>query len=209
MICFEGKRRVLNEKEQARKELKMTEKERARKERKAEYNKKWYAANKDRYVANKEKTSENNKKWREANKENLAEYMRGYYATHPEYRKRAAERKKVWREKNPEHNNNYLQALAEKHPNGYVSSENRNGGNSVHWKGGTSGYYKHTEFRVNRLIVLNEAEWTCLMCGNEATEAHHLDRSKDNHNPLNLLAVCHKCHKEFHRNKECPEEAYA
>ena len=190
MICFEGKRRVLNEKEQARKELKMTEKERARKERKADYMRAWRKANPEY-------------------RKRATECKREYYATHPEYRKRQAGAARAWREEHPEYQENLFLSLANKHKDGYVSDENRGGENHHCWKGGVNRYPRYTEFRVNRLTVLNNEGWKCSECGGDSDRVHHIDFSKDNHAIDNLLPVCRSCHKKLHRNKECLEEVYA
>ena len=67
--------------------------------------------------------------------------------------------------------------------------------------------------RVGRKRKANAAEWwqarrwcldraqgRCEVCGNKATEAHHiLRRSQGGTNdPSNLLAVCHACHARIH-----------
>lgn len=186
----------------------------ANKERLVAYRRAWYKANKERhagcmkawYEANKEHCSEYNRAYQQANRERKAWYMRVYYVTHPEYRKRNIERNKSWQEDNREHRNEYekkrLLTLAEQNPDGYVCDEGRCGEKHSNWKGGEGRYPKSTEIRVNRLIVLNDAEWTCDVCGiREATEVHHLDGTKDNHAIENLMPVCRSCHQGvFHNN---------
>ena len=161
------------------------------KERKAEYMKAWRKANPDYqkkwYAENKERKDGYLKEWRKSNPGYDAKYMRAYRAAHPEYRKRGAESHK-----------NYLLSLAEQHPNGYVSDDSKNGENSGNWKGGLNTYPRCTEFQVNRLVVLNDADWECDVCGKEAKTAHHLDGTKDNHSIENLMPVCAGCHGEFH-----------
>ena len=188
-------------------------------EQKAEIDKAWGKANPDKVRAykkkyrdaNKERNARYSKEWRKANPDYNAEYTRAYRATHPEYRKRGARQNRAWREENPEYEKNWLLSLAEKNPNGYVCDESRSGENSGHWKGGISKYPRSTEFRVNRLIVLNEAGGICDVCrSREATQVHHIDFSKDNHSKGILMPVCTECHKgvlhsgEISEREPCP-----
>ena len=120
------------------------------------------------------------REWKKNNPDRVRAYKKKYRASHKEHR--------------AEYNKNYLQYLAEQHPSGYISDEGRNGENSGAWKGGANPYPKYTEFMVNRIIALKDADWRCDMCGKMAKTAHHLDGSKDNHDTENLLPVCHECH---------------
>lgn len=70
----------------------------------------------------------------------------------------------------------------------------RRGPNNPRWNGGVSAYPNHSEFKRMRLEKLQQVEGKCEECGQEATEVHHLDGSKDNHALENLKALCHKCH---------------
>jgi len=56
--------------------------------------------------------------------------------------------------------------------------------------------------KKNRLKVLEESNFTCKYCGGKATEVHHKDGSKSNHEPENLVPVCHKCHMKLHWPKD-------
>ena len=146
------------------------------------------------YESHKEYLTECRKKWSGANSERQAESQNAWRTANPEYMK-------AWREGNPEYQRAYLLSLAERNPNGYVSNESRSGENHHNWKGGVAKYPKQSEFKVNRLIVLNDAGWKCDVCGRKANTAHHLDGSKDNHTIENLLPACTKCHKAvFHSN---------
>ncbi len=61
------------------------------------------------------------------------------------------------------------------------------------WKGGISKYPNRIVLRKNRLIILMNNP-KCEVCGKEATQVHHKDLGKTNHELSNLMAVCHKCH---------------
>jgi hypothetical protein len=67
------------------------------------------------------------------------------------------------------------------------------------WKGGIAEYPDHTLLKKNRKQRLEELNYTCQICHGPATETHHLDGTKTNHDPNNLLVLCTKCHfKTFH-----------
>ncbi len=59
-------------------------------------------------------------------------------------------------------------------------------------------YEDHYTMKKNRLKVLKANNYSCKHCGGKATIVHHKDGSKSNHNPDNLLPVCHKCHMKIH-----------
>lgn len=64
-------------------------------------------------------------------------------------------------------------------------------------------YTTSDEFRKARLEKLNQANWICEDCGDKATDAHHIDLSKDNHAVNNLKALCHTCHvSKYHSKKK-------
>lgn len=59
-------------------------------------------------------------------------------------------------------------------------------------------YLDHYTMKQNRLKVLRKNDYKCAICGKEATEIHHQDNSYSNHDPDNLLPICHKCHMQLH-----------
>lgn len=70
---------------------------------------------------------------------------------------------------------------------------------NARWNGGNSEYKNHYLMKWARKFKLEAANNVCELCGGLATEIHHKDKSKDNHNINNLMALCHKCHmKNFH-----------
>lgn len=67
------------------------------------------------------------------------------------------------------------------------------------WKGGVSDYPHHSLMKRNRLKKLQQVHGICEICKKaKATNIHHIDESKDNHDISNLLAVCKKCHVALH-----------
>ena len=65
------------------------------------------------------------------------------------------------------------------------------------WKGGISPYRNHYLMKKNRLFILIHHP-KCEYCGKFATEIHHKDEDKTNHNLSNLMAICCKCHRCHH-----------
>jgi hypothetical protein len=60
------------------------------------------------------------------------------------------------------------------------------------------GYPDHYQMRLNRLYRLKQTKGKCEICGGLAKVVHHVDKTKDNHNISNLLAVCNSCHRYLH-----------
>ena len=63
-------------------------------------------------------------------------------------------------------------------------------------------YLDHYTMKQNRLKVLKANNYQCAICNDKATEIHHKDGSKSNHDIKNLLPVCHKCHMKLHTQKK-------
>ena len=75
----------------------------------------------------------------------------------------------------------------------HANRKERNG----RWNDGISEYPNHSlmkRVRKERLIACN---YKCQICGGPAKQVHHLDRSKTNHDPNNILVLCRKCHMGF------------
>ena len=71
--------------------------------------------------------------------------------------------------------------------------ESKRGKNNYNWNGGTWGYTNSSVMMKNRLIKLAEHS-ICEHCQEKpATEIHHIDEGRTNHELSNLMAVCHKC----------------
>ena len=50
----------------------------------------------------------------------------------------------------------------------------------------------------NRLLKLQEAKGKCEVCGEPASQVHHLDEDKANHKLENLAILCVRCHAILH-----------
>lgn len=89
-------------------------------------------------------------------------------------------------------------------------SELFSGERNPRWSGGNSDYQNHGEMKRIRKQIIIDRGGKCEFCGGEGSQVHHLDGSKDNHNPKNLILCCHKCHMSiFHsgpRKKRVKEE---
>ncbi len=65
------------------------------------------------------------------------------------------------------------------------------------WKGGVAEYPNHYLMKKNRLLILLQNP-RCKFCNKKATNIHHIDGNKSNHDLSNLVAVCCKCHIHQH-----------
>ena len=55
--------------------------------------------------------------------------------------------------------------------------------------------------RRHRELIRERAGYQCEECGKRPSatlDVHHVDHSKDNHDPGNLVALCRACHKRVH-----------
>jgi len=68
------------------------------------------------------------------------------------------------------------------------------GKDNINWKGGIAEYANHAQMKHVRKQKLESVHWVCELCGGKATEIHHKDGRKSNHDITNLIATCHKCH---------------
>ena len=67
-------------------------------------------------------------------------------------------------------------------------------------------YPNASEFRRNRKVILEKANYKCEDCGiGGRIEAHHLDLSKDNHSIENLKALCTRCHINNYHERSYPK----
>lgn len=68
------------------------------------------------------------------------------------------------------------------------------------WNGGTSQYPNHSLMKRVRKQKLEQVGHKCQICKVPANYIHHLDGSKSNHDPNNLIVVCPSCHfRIFHK----------
>lgn len=74
------------------------------------------------------------------------------------------------------------------------------------WNGGSSLYNGFTS--KMREEIRQRDNYTCQNCGSvqesadKAFAVHHIDGTKDNHNPDNLITLCQSCHSRHHRLEE-------
>ena len=76
------------------------------------------------------------------------------------------------------------------------------GSKNARWNGGVFAYKDHSLMKKVRKALIEERGNKCEVCGETSEiplQVHHLDKDKSNHNPENLVVVCHACHKStFH-----------
>jgi 5-methylcytosine-specific restriction endonuclease McrA len=63
-------------------------------------------------------------------------------------------------------------------------------------------YLKSDDWQRKRYVVMKRDNWTCVYCGDRATEVHHKRYAKYNigKEPIEwLVSVCKHCHGEQHR----------
>jgi len=74
--------------------------------------------------------------------------------------------------------------------------------NNSNWKGGVSPRKDTGEWiKISREIKKRD-NYTCQICSNTKNiDVHHVDLDKSNHEPLNLISICRKCHRRIHIKK--------
>jgi len=63
-------------------------------------------------------------------------------------------------------------------------------------------YLQSEAWQRKRFVVLKRDNWTCVYCGNSATQVHHKRYAKNNigSEPIDwLVSVCRSCHDQKHR----------
>ena len=62
-------------------------------------------------------------------------------------------------------------------------------------------YLKSDAWKRKRYVVLKRDNWKCQICGDKATQVHHLKYAKHQigKEPIDwLISICKPCHKEQH-----------
>ena len=62
-------------------------------------------------------------------------------------------------------------------------------------------YLKSDAWKRKRYVVLKRDNWKCQICGDKATQVHHLKYAKHQigKEPIDwLISICEPCHKEQH-----------
>jgi len=62
------------------------------------------------------------------------------------------------------------------------------------WIGGHTIEYPPEWTRKLRNAIKRRDGYRCRLCGEHATDVHHIDYNKDNCAPENLISLCHSCH---------------
>ena len=77
------------------------------------------------------------------------------------------------------------------------------------WKGGTSFGKYSPDFGIRfRRLIRKRDNQICMLCGihteklYRALDVHHIDYRKTNHNPANLITLCHLCHAKTQFRRE-------
>ncbi len=74
----------------------------------------------------------------------------------------------------------------------------RIGTKSPNWKGGISSYSSGWTHSLKKKIKLRDKN-QCKLCNKrERLHVHHIDFTKSNHHPNNLITLCISCHRRIH-----------
>lgn len=160
----------------------------ANKERLKEYSKKYRAAHLDELKAyqeeyysdpvNKKKRDDGIRAWRKSHREELTTYQREYRETHRE------ELDTYKREKEAAMGETFSQKAYREHPERYKEYYSR-------WK----AYLKVRSVTYNAIKSGKLTRLPCENCGEQRVEAHHTDYNK----PFDVMWLCTRCHKDWHR----------
>ena len=80
--------------------------------------------------------------------------------------------------------------------------------NNPRWNGGVSRYPDHVVLKRMRIQALKRTNGKCETCGASAYQIHHIDEDKSNHQPDNLICLCHSCHMALHSGEEKTTSKY-
>ncbi len=82
-----------------------------------------------------------------------------------------------------------------------IDNESHLGNNNSQWKGGVSFRDDIGEWIKLSKEIKKRDKFTCQDCGKILINlvAHHIDFDKNNHEPLNLITLCKKCHAKKHK----------
>jgi hypothetical protein len=81
-------------------------------------------------------------------------------------------------------------------------SEKFSGHNHPNWQGGRSlEPYDEGFSKSLRRMIRKRDNYACQLCGRAQgnLDVHHIDFSKDNHLPENLISLCRACHAKLHK----------
>ena len=74
------------------------------------------------------------------------------------------------------------------------------GDKNPNWRGGVAEYKNHALMKKLRLQKLREEHFKCQVCGNKASQIHHINNDKSDQRLENFMILCRECHfQKFHR----------
>jgi len=81
-----------------------------------------------------------------------------------------------------------------------IDNNSHLGKNNSNWKGGISARKNiGIWIKLSREIKKRD-KYTCQKCASKINiDVHHIDFDKNNHEPLNLISLCRKCHFKKHK----------
>jgi len=80
-----------------------------------------------------------------------------------------------------------------------ITNEGIKGNKNPNWRGGVSEYPNQREMMRIKILKIKENNGKCEACSEHADYIHHIDKSKSNHTPENLMLICRSCHAILHR----------
>jgi len=81
-----------------------------------------------------------------------------------------------------------------------IDNGSHRGKNNASWKGGISPRKDIGEWTKISKEIKKRDNYTCKKCGTQKNiDVHHIDFDKHNHEPLNLISLCRKCHMKKHK----------
>lgn len=63
-------------------------------------------------------------------------------------------------------------------------------------------FYPLTFNREFRTMIRKRDKFTCLLCGKNGYDVHHIDYDKNNTTPENCITLCKRCHPKTNHNRE-------
>lgn len=173
----------------------------AHREKLRAYHKRYYGEHREKWPEYKKRRREeinaNWREWRAAHREEINAYQRVYHAAHREeanarqrkYVKEHRDKALKWHKAAMKRmearlGEKYLQKYRREHPN-YMREYNAK----------NKAYHKvrcitNSAIKSGKLVRL-----PCENCGEQQSEAHHIDYNK----PLEVMWLCRRCHEEWHK----------
>jgi len=82
------------------------------------------------------------------------------------------------------------------------AKEHRSGSNNPAWRGGKATESYPSTFNTAFKTVIRERDgYTCVLCGGDGKEVHHLDYVKSHTTPENCVTLCKPCHGTTNHNR--------